>query len=475
MQDNLRVNMPIQNVPDTNSKIRPTKDPSVQTPIDPTRVINQGNQAENTQQSKNDNLGFLFNKGSVFNKFIQQLNSTPLLAQTLKKVVFEAFAGSVQKSEKLNTELAKLADTLKLSEDQIVSALQYQNENQTKFTGSLFDKLRQLLSDHQNSKEFELLLGNFLKSFNGYSSTNSTLKAIVFNLKNMTMYMPKTYSDKLEIMINKLSLSGNFTFEEAVDALGQNLAVLKNEVVPFFNSYVRATNDFGKVRDMITILISNIARLNTSSQQDVVEKFVDLIEFCKFTFEMPQDEIEVIKHSFTTALSNPNNESDKMFDSISNLIKEGMSEENPLSTRNTYKDIATSLLLDKNVFMPFNHYVLPFNYNNTFVFSELWVEKEAHKKQSANSVEPITRLFLNFDIRGVGYFEAVMWLSKDSMDLEFNYPSTIPEKAVKDGISKIFAQNGINLKNLSLAKDKPARKIQEVFKFSTRRGVDVVI
>ncbi|MEG1027671.1 MAG: hypothetical protein RSE07_03190, partial [Oscillospiraceae bacterium] len=202
---------------------------------------------------------------------------------------------------------------------------------------------------------------------------------------------------------------------------------------------------------------------------------VDLIEFCKFTFEMPQDEIEVIKHSFTTALSNPNNESDKMFDSISNLIKEGMSEENPLSTRNTYKDIATSLLLDKNVFMPFNHYVLPFNYNNTFVFSELWVEKEAHKKQSANSVEPITRLFLNFDIRGVGYFEAVMWLSKDSMDLEFNYPSTIPEKAVKDGISKIFAQNGINLKNLSLAKDKPARKIQEVFKFSTRRGVDVVI
>ncbi|MEG1028263.1 MAG: hypothetical protein RSE07_06200, partial [Oscillospiraceae bacterium] len=223
MQDNLRVNMPIQNVPDTNSKIRPTKDPSVQTPIDPTRVINQGNQAENTQQSKNDNLGFLFNKGSVFNKFIQQLNSTPLLAQTLKKVVFEAFAGSVQKSEKLNTELAKLADTLKLSEDQIVSALQYQNENQTKFTGSLFDKLRQLLSEHQNSKEFELLLGNFLKSFNGYSSTNSTLKAIVFNLKNMTMYMPKTYSDKLEIMINKLSLSGNFTFEEAVDALGQNL------------------------------------------------------------------------------------------------------------------------------------------------------------------------------------------------------------------------------------------------------------
>lgn len=487
MQENMRVNSQQLHTQDPAARVRPAKDPPVLNQVDPTRVTGS-NTAQNPQATKDDGLGMLLNQNSVYNRFVNQLSTTPGLAQTLKKVMFEAFSmeGKPIKAGQLNSVLAELSAKLKLSPDQIIEALQYQNENQTKFSGGLFDSMRELLAANKTNKEFENLLGRFLKSYNGYLSTESTLKAIVSNLKQIGTSMPVSYSKQLDSLIAKLSLDASVGIPADAaasaaqsEALDNNLLILKREIIPFLSNYIGTTNDFGRSRDIITLLINNIARLNTSSRDDVIAKFVDLIDFCKFTFDMDDHTIDQLKLNFANRLSDQTKPANDMFDSIAKLLSEGSSKEQSYTSRAMYKDIATSLLLDNSVFMPLNHLFLPINYQGKFMFSEIWIEKDGKQQSQTVDQKPITKMMINFDIKGTGFFEAVLWISEDNVDVELNYPSTIATKTgdIRDNVASILRKNGLNVNNLVLSMDEPPRRVQDVFKnlFDARRGIDVTI
>lgn len=473
MQSNIKVNAPVTTV-DPNARIRPNKEPPILNPIDPTRVTS-GTTAQNTQNAKDDGLNLLLNHGSVFNRFINQLAATPGLSQTLKKVMFEAFSmdGKPIKAGQMNTLLSELAAKLKLTPDQIVEALKYQNENQTKFSGELFDSLREILKQNSNKKQFETLLGRFLKSYNGYFSTEDTLKAVITNLKQIGNSMPKSYTTQLDALISKLLTS------QPTANLDFNLKTLKNEVIPFLSNYIGITNDFGKARETITLLINNIARLNTSSRDGVITSFVELLDFCKFSFDMSDNEIEQLKQNFAQQMGKMKHPENELFDTVAKLLSEGTSKDQSYTNRTLYKEISTSLLLDNSVFMPLNHLFLPINYNGKFMFSELWVEKDSEHKIKTVDQKPITRMMINFDIKGVGFFEAVLWLSEDVIDVELNYPSTLTGSSddIRDNVAKIFRKNGMNMNNLVLAVDEPPKRVQDVFKnlFDARRGVNVTV
>ncbi|MEG2814037.1 MAG: hypothetical protein RSA79_05485, partial [Oscillospiraceae bacterium] len=131
-----------------------------------------------------------------------------------------------------NKVLNLMAQKLKLSPRQIVESLSYQDSNQTKFQGKLFDELRKLLKNNSESHEFEQILGKFLKSFNGFFSAESTLTAIIKNIETIKLAMPKYYKNELEQISNKLILT------QPEKSLKPNLILLKNEVIPFLSEYI---------------------------------------------------------------------------------------------------------------------------------------------------------------------------------------------------------------------------------------------
>lgn len=650
MQNNVKINTPVTGIDQHNVHLRPTKEPPTPNLIDPSKVV-AGTNTQGSQATREDqNLGLLLNQNSVFNRFIGQLAATPGLSQTLKKVMFEAFLlsnSTLTKSSEVNNLLAELASELKLNPDEIVEALKYQNDNHTKFGGKLFDALRELQKQNANNKQFENLLGRFLKAYNGFFSVDDTLKAIITNLNQIKSQIPRTHATKLDSIIAKLVVNpelsapasgGEFkpfsnaqaphltgsqtagaqytqsgkattsglhiapdgtliaadqpvmpdgtpvpqgmqlmpdgtlaqpmpqmpnaapnpqraplmpnglpvpdglqlnsdgsvspqvtqvlpdgtpvpdgmlltpdgrltkappqgthfipaakptannqqtaqampTIDPEV-SLEQNLAVLKNEVIPFMSHYLGVTNDFGKVRDVITLLVNNIARLNTSSRESIIESFVELVDFCKFNFDMGPKEIEEIKQYFSQQMSKLGKRpiEHELFSDITKLVAEGQTKEQSYTGRTMYREIATSLLLDNSVFMPLNHMFLPVNYNGKFMFTELWVEKDSEHKLATADQKPITRMMVNFDIKGIGFFEAIMWISEDNVDVELNYPSTLQASAgeIQDNVSKIFRKNGLKMNNIVLAADQPPRRVQDVFRnlFDARRGVDVTI
>ncbi len=475
MQDNIRVTAPIHSN-ESSTKLRPSKEAPVLNPVDPTKVNSQ-NTSENTQGSKNDGFSFLLNHGSVFNKFIQQLTQTPGLSQTLKKIMFDAFIqdGKIAKLSTVDSLIAELSEKLKMNPQEIVEALKYQNENQTKFSGEMFDEFRQLLKESQGNKEFEQLVGKFLKAYNGFFSSSDTLKAIIQNLKNISMSMPKTYSSQLNELINKLIIN------QPTNSLDLNLITLKNEIIPFLSSYISKTNDFGIVRDTITLLINNIARLNTSSKEDVVNKFIDILDYSKYHFNMSDEKINLIKSIFANEVSNENKPQNEMFNLIMKLLSEGTGKDQSSISRSIYKDITNSLLLDNSVFMPLTHLFLPVNYNGTFMFSEIWIDKDSNKKNTSENASgsPATKLFVTFDIKGLGYFETTIWLSDMKADIEVSYPSSIEnkDKDIRNNIARILTDNGISLNSMVVTKGQPPKKLQEVFEnfYDRRRSIDVTI
>ena len=484
MNDNFKITSPIQHHNDNSTKIRQAKDMPILNPVDAARVTPKNN-SENSQNTKNNNqFSQLLNHNSVFNRFINQLSQTPSLSQTLKKLMFEAFVADkngistsklLGKTSEVDDLLTALASKLDMNPEQIVEALHYQSENQTKFGGKMFDMLRKLLSDNRSTQEFENLLGKFLKSYNGYHSVSNTAKSILQNLKGIAGHMPKTYQDNLTQIIDKI-----ITHQPST-SLDINLSTLKNEVIPFLSHYISQTNDFGKIRDAITLLVNNIARLDSGSRDDIVTKFVDLLDFCKFHFDMSDEDITYVKNIFVRDLDNPQTSTNELFDSLTKLLAQG-SDPNSQSPQACamYRDIVSSLLLDNSVFMPLTHLFLPLNYNGTFMFSEVWIDKDANPKNNTSD-EAVTKVFVTFDIKGIGYFEATVWLNvvSSDADVELSCPESLVQKDtdIKNNVAQIIAKNGFSLTSIAVIKGQPPQALTDIFKKTqlSRRGIDVVI
>lgn len=472
MQDNMRINNPIRPNENTNNagKLKSQEQMPLINPIETGRV----NPKNSSEASKNDSFNFLLNHGSVYNRFIEQLAQTPALAETLKKIMFDVFA-QAQKGVKLtgaNAILLELAEKLKMNPDEIVEALKYQSENQTKYSGKMFDAFRAILGEHKGQEQFENLLGHFLKAYNGFFSSKDTLKAITQNLKSISDGMPKSYSKEIDVLIQKL-------IDPEITATSEKLTILKNEVIPFLSKYVSQTNDFGRVRDTITLLINNIARLNTSSKEDIINKFVDLLDFCKFQFDLDDKQIDYIKQQFAQKLTNPKTEENEMLDTMFKLISKGNTDEKSSVSRAIYRDVSNSLLLDNSVFMPLTHLFLPVTFQGKFMFTELWIDKDANRNNPQGDRTPITKLFVTFDIKTLGYFEATVVLLEKRADVEINCPSTLDEgnREVQNNIARIFANNGFEINSITTTKGEPNKKLSEVFPnmFDKRRGVDVTV
>jgi hypothetical protein len=132
--------------------------------------------------------------------------------------------------------------------------------------------------------------------------------------------------------------------------------------------------------------------------------------------------------------------------------------------------------------MPYTHLFLPVNYQGQFMFAEVWIEKE---DRNSNPAEPIpaaqkpTKLLLNFEIKGLGYFEASIELLQAKASVSLSCPSSLAEKSreISSKIADIFTQNGMTADTVlvqpggdSLNTQKITKKIQE-----RKSGIDVSV
>ena len=507
MAENLRITTP---VPTSDSLIKPnstTGSPAVDT-VDPTRVTKPSTQEQNTNSQSMD---LLLSGESVFGKFIEQLRQTPSLSQTLGKVFFDLARRQAVLPDTFPSDspLRQFAQGISGKENMLDSIL-FQQKDSTLFSGTLFQTLG-MLSEHSMDGVFDLNLAEFLKAFDGYRSAPSTMVAVKANLDSICRQLPPPYREQLQKAAQKLSTSPeNSTVEDTAQKLSlenpaggkvsppderteefsplpgsvdQDLNVLKREILPVLSGYISKFNDYGKMREEVSLLLNNVAILNVSTKENLEQQFGKLISYCKHTLNLPEPALQQLRAQCGREFSAGETEQPKspLTEALTSLLKQGSRTDTAGFEKAVYQEVCRSLLLDSSVYMPFVHLYLPVNWQGNSMFAQIWVEKKevGEKRSPEPSAQKSSVIFLTFDIRDLGYFEAAVSLQEKRADIRLNCPPNLVRKSgdIVPDLSKILRQNGFTPGEIRVASsDQPEipglllQKIQE-----RKRSINVTV
>lgn len=475
MADNLRITTPL--TPNENlNKLRTSKEADPLVTIDPNRIIKKD---ANTQNANRNSMDFAFNSNSVFQTFMQRMQQTPALSQTLQKLLSGAMlpqgeqAGAIGDNNSIEALLSKLASEIKMDESQILSNILFQQQHSTTFNSDLFKVLRNISGNAESTPEIKDFLGRFLKAYDGYFSSSETLSGIINQLKNMIQYIPKSYSDEIQAQLNNMLPTSN---QEGMET---NLKTLKESIIPLLGKYVIVSNEMGQLREKIALLVHDISRLNVSTKAEVSERFSELMDFCRFSLNISQDQLSELKKLFMSEMMSAEKPKNAFVDSLMDVLMNNSPDKLSKTGQAMLRETITTLLLDQSAYMPFNHIFLPIHYNGKFMFSEIWVEKDG-AKGSDDEREPngAKRLYLSFDIQGLGKFKAAIGIIGENVECQINFPDILKDRSndILGSISNIFENNGFKVKKVSYMPE-TFQVETEVFRkiYDRRSSVDVTV
>lgn len=443
--------------------------------VDPTKVVKPQKQDASNQTGQNL---YNYNPDSVFEKFIKSLQNSPVFAESARKLILNRqFINNNIKNDPILSALFKsFLESIEMNDTEILEFIKFQHGTYTKFNGEFFDALRNLLSKtNPNNDDFKTALKNFLRSYDCFVSLEETNKSINSALKNIEENLPQMLKNSFNEMASKLLLDN-------AASMDMNLNILKNEILPFMGRYISKMNDFGTVKDYVSLLIHNMVRLETASKENFAESMETLFEYIKYNFDFNENDIEALRLSLLNTYEASSNIKNDSIDAFFKLIKSGIKESENLVSKGVMEEMTESLLFSQNVHLPLMHMFLPLNYNGMFMFSELWIgktyEESSDKKKKQEYVQTY-KVFITFDIQSLGYFETTLVLKESKLFLDIYVPNSLSGSIdkIKDDLINILDKNNLSVTNISVQESVKKRRFNEVFSnFIERKiGVDVTI
>jgi hypothetical protein len=442
-------------------------------PVDPKRVT-QTPREEAHSQVKQDL--FHYHPDSVFQRFIKSLQNSPILSEAAKKLLLnkQFINSNIVRDPLLKGIFETFLNSIEMDDREMLNFLKFQQESYTKFQGDFFQELRNILVNNPNNKDFKILLRNFLRTYDCYVSLEETNKSISSALKNIERNIPEILRNPLREMTEKLVF-----IRQSAET---DLDILKNEILPFIGRYISKMNDFGVVRDYVSLLVHNLIRLEYALESNFSYDLENLLEYIKYNFNMEDKEVESLKMSLINTFEKASTAKNTSMESFLTLIKKGaLDSENPV-TKALMGEMTDSLLFSQNINIPLMHMFLPLNYKGMFMFSEIWIgkeENEGNKKKSPMDYEPAYKVFITFDIQNLGYFESVLKLRGTKLSLNVSVPTTLSSyrEKIKKDLAEILIKNGIIVEDVSVEECIKVRKFNEVFSNLAERKkiVDVTI
>lgn len=473
MPDNINISTPISGNTNVSRPNQMPKEPVQVNVINPSRV-NQPN--TNKQSDQNANPDLLFGRNSVFSTFLSQLRQVPALNQTLQKIMFELFVrkDGLQESALPQT-LKQLALSAEMGKTDILQNLQFQSQNITKFSGPLFDELRNLGTQDADGG-FKAHLAKFLKTYDAVFSSPETMKEINSQLDLLQSRLPKYYGRKLQTLTDELLDS------RTPQSIEHNLTVLKEKILPFLAGYAAATKDTGEARDTINLLVHTLARVNAGSREELVQDFVELLDYCRYNLHLSADQYNRLQGLFAGKLTSFGElQGNGFFDSLMKTLSEGSKQSTSNLSQSLYKDTCSALLLDNSVYMPFTHFFLPISYQGRSMFTDLWIEKDSGNGRPAKQEgeEKPAHVYLTFTVQNLGYFEMMIELRKSKLSVQLNCPSALKteDNEIYRNLTEIFSNNGLPVDKITLtngnAPEVPERILKKVYEW--RDMIDVSV
>ena len=437
-------------------------DHAVRNQADPTRVVRaDGREGDQTGNTAQNDVFSVINYESNYGAFIKGLGESQDLAGALERLLFSDLS-ILQEAGR--TEIGALVDQFLMSlrmdsPEELFAFLQGQQELQARFSGDFFNRLRAALMQNPSDSFKEAALA-FLKGYNNYASGTHLLQQMRSLTGDIEQLMLRSFREEFR----ELASSMNWDAQNGDTAA--NTGVLNGKLIPFLSNYVSRTHDYGAVRDAAMLLIFNAVRYQNGEGEKLSQLLDRMMEDRDFAKLFGQDGQAMIEKLLARGADEAAAQKPMMADfadSLAKLLLRGANGQAGLENVQQFYSIMNGLLVNESVYMPLLHLVIPFQYEEHDVVSEMWVDPDA-KKDNEEEGRKI-KLFLKFDIQSLGKFELILTLQDRESKMQLFVPTHLAkqDKKIQGDVFDILKQNGIRLGQISIMGRVRDRKVTEVF------------
>ncbi len=462
MSNILQVTTP--NLNTDNRNILNPQDPrqagqAVHNPVDPTRVVRADNKdGDQTGNSTQDDLFSAVNYDSNYGAFVKGLGENGNLSEVMERLLFGDMAGLKGADQAEVTALIErfLMSMRMDSPQDLLEYLQGQGELQARFSGDFFNRLRSVLAQSPSERLKEAVL-NFLKGYNDYSSGAHLLQQMRALTEDIEQLLLRAYREEFR------GLADSMNWDATNGDTEENAGILNQRLIPFLSSYVSRTHDYGAVREAAMLLVFHAVRYQNGGKGHLFELFDSLLGIRDFGRLFKGDADADLEQLLMAGAREAHPPLSEFADSLSALLLKGANGHGGLENVQQFYNIMNGMLINESVYMPLLHFVLPFQYEDNNVMSEMWVDPDA-KKDFEEDARKI-KLFLKFDIQTLGKFEMVMTLQDRQSRVQLFVPPQLAkqDKKIQAEVADILKKNGLRFNQLLIRERVRDRRVDEVF------------
>lgn len=457
--DNVSGRQPI-NPQDPNTNIRNI--------VDPNRVT-RGDQ----QQAGDASVSHRVRYESNFLTFLQRLSNSPDSATAMLRLLQgQGLQVSSGITAGLAEELQGFLEMLKMDESQLAKFLQNQLQSGQRFGGALFAALRNAFNSSQ-SEMFRTEILQFLRQYSDWSSTNHLESRMLRTLYDMTRSLPSHWANQLTDLAAQL--------ENGIAARDRqgNLELLRGQVFPLISDYVRRTHDHGMARGLLSMLTLDIVRYENGNEGSLIQAFRHLGNYNIFKADLNSlSDADILRLLNDTEFSRASR-SDNFTQRFIELAQRSLQGEGGTAAQDIFRSLMSSILINESVYMPLQHLMLPFQWEDKAVFSEMWVDPDAER--SGGQEAPAPRLLIKMDIEGVGPFDLVIdSVSGGRTSLMVSCPQEVAAFSgdISRDLTDILTRNGLSPGDVRVSAMKKPMNISDAFPNlfqEVKNGVDVKV
>ncbi len=449
----------------------PPNETAIQNIVNPEQVVRPDRRSD--QQDSGSENAFAARYESNFMTFVQRLRGAPDLRAAFLSILRDAgLQVSSGISDGFAAELGQFLDFLQMDEGQLLSFLQNQTKSASRFTGPLFSTLRTAYANTRSELVRSDIL-QFLRRFSDYSSTGHLEAKIARTVSDMSRALPPQWADRMTELFAQLQNGA-----AAGDRAG-NLKLLREQLFPMMARYVGMTHDHGLARSRLSVLPLDLARYENGSEDGLVASFRQLAANGVLPEKLGELDdagiLRLLRESDFFKASHANSFADRLAD----LTDRALQGEGGVGTQEAFRNILSSILLNESVYMPLAHVMIPIEWDDRLMFSEMWVDPDAERGGGQDGGDRTLRVLIKMDIESLGAFDLIINARSTDVSLQLACPERVTafSQEIAASLNGILERNGLRPGAVRISAMKRPAAISEVFPriFERVSGVNVKI
>ena len=226
------------------------------------------------------------------------------------------------------------------------------------------------------------------------------------------------------------------------------LKLLQSKILTFLSGYTSKTNDMGLSRTLISMLALDVSRYENGGEDGLLQAFHQLLAGSPVLREklgsLPDEALLRLLDNTSFAKAE---EGDRFAGQLTKAAHSALQSGAGKEVQEAFRNIVSAFLVNESVHMPLNHILLPLQWEDRMVFSEMWVDPDAEEnlKRGRGDQENTLRFLFKIDIQGLGFFDMVLTARGEQVSVQVFCPERVApfSRLMQGELSRILTENGL--------------------------------